>query len=67
VIEQRRYFNWVGAIGWYVFGRMLKRPHITKAATRGYRIASRLRALEDRFEFGFGLSAIVIGRRPVDT
>jgi len=67
VVEQRRYFNWVGAIGWYVVGRMLKRPHITKAATRGYRIASRLRALEDRFEFGFGLSAIVIGRRPVDT
>ena len=63
VIEKSRYFNWVGAIGWYVFGRLLKRPHITKAATRGYRLASSLRALEERFPFGFGLSTIVVGRR----
>ena len=30
------YFNWVGAIGWYFFGRILRRRHITKVATRGY-------------------------------
>ena len=64
VIEKGRYFNWVGAIGWYVFGRVLRRPHITKAATQGYRLVSALRGLEDRFRFGFGLSTIVIGRRP---
>ena len=63
VVEKSRYFNWVGAIGWYVFGRVLKRPHITKAATRGYRLASSLRALEEPAGFGFGLSTIVIGRR----
>jgi SAM-dependent methyltransferase len=64
VVEKSRYFNWVGAIGWYVYGRLMKRPHITKAATRGYQLASRLRALEERFTFGFGLSTIVVGRRP---
>jgi len=64
VIEKSRYFNWVGAIGWYLFGRVLRRPHITKAATQGYRLVSTLRALEERFRFGFGLSTIVIGRRP---
>ena len=31
-----RYFNWVGAVGWYMFGRLLKRPHITKVATKGF-------------------------------
>jgi len=64
VIEASRYFNWVGAMGWYVFGRVLRRPHITKAATQGYRLVSALRGLEDRFRFRFGLSTIVIGRRP---
>jgi glycosyltransferase involved in cell wall biosynthesis len=63
IVEKSRYFNWVGAIGWYVFGRVMRRPHITKAATRGYRLASSLRALEERYQFGFGLSTIVVGRR----
>ena len=64
VVEKSGYFNWVGAIGWYAFGRLLKRPHITKAATRGYRLASSLRALEEPGGFRFGLSTIAIGRRP---
>ena len=64
VVEKSRYFNWVGAVGWYLFGRLLKRPHITKAATRGYRLASSLRGLEEPAGFRFGLSAIVMGRRP---
>ena len=63
VVEKSRYFNWVGAVGWYLFGRVLRRGHITKAATRGYRLASSLRGLEERFPFGFGLSTIVVGRR----
>ena len=63
VVETSRYFNWVGAIGWYVYGRVMKRPHITKAATRGYRLASSLRSLEEPAGFGFGLSTIVVGRR----
>ena len=25
VVEKSRYFNWVGAIGWYLLGRVLKR------------------------------------------
>jgi len=62
-IEKSRYFNWVGAVGWYAFGRLLKRPHITKAATRGYRLLSGLRALEEPAGLGFGLSTIVVGRR----
>lgn len=64
VVEKSGYFNWVGAVGWYAFGRLLKRPHITKAATRGYRLASSLRALEEPGGFRFGLSTIAVGRRP---
>jgi glycosyltransferase involved in cell wall biosynthesis len=65
-VERARYFNWVGAIGWYLFGRLLGRPHITKAATRGFRFVSRLRELEEPGGFGFGLSTVVIGRRPAE-
>jgi SAM-dependent methyltransferase len=64
VVETSRYFNWVGAVGWYVFGRVMKRPHITKVATRGFGLVSRLRTIEERFRFRFGLSVIVVGRRP---
>ena len=66
VVETSRYFNWVGAVGWYLFGRILKRPHITKVATKGFGLVSRLRTLEERFHFSFGLSVIVVGRRPVE-
>ena len=34
VVERSRYFNWIGAIGWYVYGRLMKRPHITRAGKR---------------------------------
>jgi ubiquinone/menaquinone biosynthesis C-methylase UbiE len=64
-VEKSRYFNWVGAVGWYLFGRLLKRPHITKAATRGYRLVAGLRNLEEPDGFRFGLSTIAIGRRPL--
>jgi glycosyltransferase involved in cell wall biosynthesis len=65
VVESSRYFNWIGAIGWFVFGRVLRRPHITKVATRGFGLVSRLRALEELASFGFGLSVLVVGRRPL--
>jgi hypothetical protein len=44
---------------------VLRRPHITKVATRGFGLVSRLRALEEMASFGFGLSVLVVGRRPV--
>ena len=64
VVEHSRYFNWVGAVGWYLFGRILKRPHITKIATKGFGLVSRFRTLEERFRIRFGLSVLVVGRRP---
>ena len=66
-IAEARYFNWVGACGWFVFGKLLRRQHITKVATRGYRFLSALQSLEDRLPIDFGLSTIVIGRRPADS
>jgi len=64
VVEASRYFNWVGAVGWFLFGRILRRPHITKIATLGFSLVSRFRALEERFHFGFGLSVVIVGRKP---
>ena len=43
VVEKSQYFDCVWAVGWHVSGRLLKRPHIAKAATQGYRMASSLR------------------------
>ena len=57
VVEQSRYFNWVGAIGWYVFGRVFRRPHITKIGRA--RVSSRLAAARAR-------GTIPIRVRPVD-
>jgi SAM-dependent methyltransferase len=63
-VEQKTYFNWIGAIGWFLFGKILRRPRITKAATRGYRLVSALQRVERVVPFGFGLSTLVVGRRP---
>jgi glycosyltransferase involved in cell wall biosynthesis len=64
VVERKIYFNWVGAIGWFIVGKILRRRHITKVATRGYRLVAALQGLERYVPFGFGLSTVVIGRRP---
>lgn len=58
-VEKCRFFNWIGAVGWYVYGKLLGRAHITKVATRGYTLVSRLRTLEGTQGFSFGLSLIV--------
>jgi SAM-dependent methyltransferase len=59
-VESCRFFNWIGAVGWYVYGRLLRRAHISKLATRGFRFVSRLRGLEGERGFSFGLSLIAV-------
>ena len=61
-VLESRYFNWVGAVGWYGFGRILQRSHISSTATRGYRLLSSLRKLEDVRPFPFGLSVIAVAQ-----
>jgi glycosyltransferase involved in cell wall biosynthesis len=61
-VLELKHFNWVGALGWYAFGKILRRSRISGTATRGYRIASSLRRLEDRRPFPFGLSLVAVAR-----
>lgn len=58
------FWNWVGAIGWFIYGRLFRRGYITKVATQGFRLVSGLRWLEKHTRFPFGLSLVVIAQRP---
>ena len=65
-VEVARHVNPVGAAGWLVSGRLLRRTDIPSGPLRAYdRAVPLLRAL-DRVELPFGLSLWVVGRRPVD-
>jgi len=58
-----RYVNPLGALGWLVSARLLRRTYIPKGSLRLYdRIVPLLRAL-DRVDVGFGLSVWAVGRR----
>jgi glycosyltransferase involved in cell wall biosynthesis len=60
-VEKAVYFNRIGAIGWFVVGRIFRAQHITKVSTRGYKLLSRLERLNTS-DPSFGLSTIVVGR-----
>jgi SAM-dependent methyltransferase len=63
-VEVARHVNPVGAAGWLVSGRLLRRADIPRGPLRVYdRAVPLLRAL-DRVELPFGLSLWVVGRRP---
>jgi glycosyltransferase involved in cell wall biosynthesis len=64
IVENCTYWNWIGAIGWLIYGRILGRSYVTRVATRGFRMVSGLQALEDHYHFPFGLSLVAIARRP---
>ncbi len=62
-LELVRSFNWIGAVGWFVFGRVLRRRHISRVAIRGFRLMSWLRSWEGSEGFRFGLSLMAVARK----
>jgi SAM-dependent methyltransferase len=63
-VDVARHVNPVGAAGWLVSGRLLRRAGIPRGPLRAYdRAVPLLRAL-DRLELPFGLSLWVVARRP---
>jgi glycosyltransferase involved in cell wall biosynthesis len=64
VVEDCAYWNWIGAIGWLIYGRILRRGYVTRVATRGFRLVSGLQELEKHFRFPFGLSLVITAKRP---
>jgi len=58
-----RLVNPLGALGWLVSSRIMRRPYVPEGPLKLYdRLVPLLRAL-DRFDIGFGLSVWAVGRR----
>jgi SAM-dependent methyltransferase len=64
IIEKCVYQNWIGSLGWWFYGCILRRGYITKVATRGFRLVSFLQSFEEYLDFPFGLSLEVVAKRP---
>jgi SAM-dependent methyltransferase len=62
-ISELRYVNPVGALGWFVSSRLLRREHVPEGPLRIFdRFVPLLRAL-DRIDIGFGLSLWAVSKR----
>lgn len=61
-----RYFNPLGAVGWFLVARVARRPRLSRGAVRwSERIGVPVgRALERLFPPPFGQSVLAVGRRP---
>ena len=59
-----RYLNALGAIGWYVNGRWLKRSAISAKQARLFNYLVPYLRWEARRNFGFGLSLLAVGEKP---
>jgi glycosyltransferase involved in cell wall biosynthesis len=63
-VEDASPFNVVGAFGWYLNGRLLRRTAVPGVQARLYDKLVPLLRLEKRFKPSVGLSLLVVGRRP---
>jgi SAM-dependent methyltransferase len=64
LVQDIRHVNPVGAIGWLVSSRLLRRTNIPGGPLAAYdRLVPLLRRL-DRFDLAFGLSLWAVGRKP---
>ncbi len=66
-VVRRKYFNLIGAIGWFYYGRVLKRQYIPDGTTLG--LADRLirigRAVERFIPPPLGQSVLCVGKKPI--
>ena len=60
-VRSCRYFNLVGALGWYVNCRLLKKTQLPAGQVKLFSRLSPVLALEDALPVPFGLSVIAIG------
>ena len=62
-INSHRKLNFLGAIGWFVFGRILKNKQITKGNIKLFNLISPLLYLENFIEPVIGTSILVIAKK----
>ncbi|HEV8570799.1 MAG TPA: glycosyltransferase [Actinoplanes sp.] len=63
-VEELRYLNLTGALGWLLNGRLLRREVVPSGQAALYDRAFPLLSLADRLNPPFGLSVLAVGRKP---
>ncbi len=63
-VEKAFYFNPLGSIGWFIAGKMLRSHEIRPSHLRLQKLLMPIAKVLDRLDLPFGLSAVVIGRKP---
>lgn len=63
-ILHARHHNLLGALGWWVNGRVLRRRKLEEGQVRGFSLLLPLLKLEEKFESRFALSLLVVGENP---
>ena len=63
-ISEKFYFNPVGAVGWFVVGRVLGARQIQPGHAKGQALLMPVMRAADRLNLPFGLSVVAIGEKP---
>lgn len=63
-VVHARHHNLIGALGWWVNGRVLGRKALEEGQVRGFSLLLPLLKLEEKFESRFALSLLVVGENP---
>lgn len=63
-VVHARYHNPFGAFGWFVQGRILRTRAIPESSVTMFRMTFPFAHWLDQFEFAFGQSVVVVGKKP---
>ena len=63
-VDTIRYLNRPGVFGWWLNSRVLKRTVLPKAQVKAFKLLKPLLTLEESRPPRFGLSLLVLARRP---
>jgi glycosyltransferase involved in cell wall biosynthesis len=64
-VERQSWFNMIGAIGWYVNSRLLKRRSVPGVQARINDWLVPLLRLEERLQPAWGMSLLLVAKRPI--
>jgi len=65
-VVQARHVNMIGAVGWFVNGRVLRRQLLPSRQLRIFDFVIKLLAIEKYFRPPFGLSILLVAEKPVE-
>jgi hypothetical protein len=65
-VVQERHLNMIGAVGWFVNGRVLRRQLLPSRQLRIFDFVIKLLALERYLRPPFGLSILLVAEKPAE-